>query len=205
MPFILDNVERLLYQEQQVNVDVPANRHDWRHFERGNPFESMTDREFRLNFRLSKESVIELTRLITPHLRVDNRSHSLTPLQMMCVTLDNLGADEFQRVTARLVQCDQGVVCRVLDKVFDAILALKPDFISFPTQREAAKSAAAIKDRFALDRFAYGIDGVHMLFREQPRQPNVDAAQFRNRKLKFSLNVMVIGDAFHRILDLDVR
>ena len=49
MPFILDNVERLLYQEQQVNVDVPANRHDWRHFERGNPFESMTDREFRNN------------------------------------------------------------------------------------------------------------------------------------------------------------
>ena len=202
---MLDNVERLLYEEQQANIDVPVNRPEWRRFVRGNPFESMTDREFRLNFRLSKSSVIELTRLIEPHLTVDERSHTLTPIQMVCITLDNLGADEFQRITARLVQCDQGVVCRVLNKVFDAILALKPDFICFPTQREATESAASIRDRFALNRFAYGIDGVHMIFREQPRQPNVDARQFRNRKLKFSLNVMVIGDAFHRIRDLDVR
>ena len=118
MPFILDNVERLLYGEQQVNVEVPANRHDWQRFEWRNPFESMTDREFRLNFRLSKESVIELTRLITPHLRVDKRSHTLTPIQMVCICLDNLGADKFQHITARLVQCDQGVVCWVLNKVF---------------------------------------------------------------------------------------
>ena len=83
MPFILNNVERLLYEEQQVNVDVPANRHDWRRFERGNPFECMMDCEFRLNFRLSKESVIELTHLITPHLRVDKRSHTLTLIQMV--------------------------------------------------------------------------------------------------------------------------
>ena len=118
MPFILDNVARLLYKEQQVDVDVPANRHNWRGFEWGNPCESMTDGEFRLNFRLSKESVIELTRLITPHLHVDKRSHTLTPIQMVCICLDNLGADKFQRITAWLVQCDQGVVCWVLDKVF---------------------------------------------------------------------------------------
>ena len=68
---MLDNVKRLLYKEQQANVNVPANRPDWLRFEWGNPFDSMTDRKFRLNFRLSKESVIKLTCLIAPYLHVD--------------------------------------------------------------------------------------------------------------------------------------
>ena len=88
MPFMLD----MLYEEQQANIDVPVNRPEWRRFVRGNPFESMTDREFRLNFRLSKSSVIELTRLIEPHLTVDERSHTLTPIQMVCLTLDSKGS-----------------------------------------------------------------------------------------------------------------
>ena len=33
---LLDNVERLLYEEQQANLDVPGIRVDWRRFERGN-------------------------------------------------------------------------------------------------------------------------------------------------------------------------
>ena len=81
-------------------MDVPGIRADWQHFEQANLFESMKEREFRLNFRLSKESVIELTHLITPFLHEDVRSHTLTPLQMVCITLDNLGADKFQRITA---------------------------------------------------------------------------------------------------------
>ena len=123
---------------------------------------------------------------------------------MVCITLDSLEADKFQRITARLVPCDQGVVSS-LDKVFDAILALKADFIQCPTQREAAESAAVIKDRFGLGKFAYGIDGVHMIFQEKPRGANCDGKHFRNRKLKLTLNVMVITNAFHRIRDLDVR
>ena len=42
--------------------------------------------------------------------------------------------------------------------------------------------------------------------REKPRGvEGVEAEQFRNRKLHYSLNVQVIGDAYQRILDLDCR
>ena len=40
---LLHNVERLLYEEQQANVDMSGIRADWRRFERGNSFESMTE------------------------------------------------------------------------------------------------------------------------------------------------------------------
>ena len=46
-----------------------------------------------------------------------------------------------------------------------------------------------------------------MKFREMPRgvEGDVEQAQFLNWKVLYSLNCMVIGDAFHRILDVDCR
>ena len=86
-------------------------------------------------------------------------------------------------------------------------MALKPDFVRLPTHLEAQRSARSIKERFGLPGFAYGIDGVHMKFQEMPRgvEGDVEQAQFLNRKVLYSLNCMVIGDAFHRILDVDCR
>ena len=201
---LLDNVERVLFEDEQALEMVPI-YHVKRFFERIDPFTAYNDREFRLNFRLSKESVIELTRLIAPHLKPQRNYREFTPLEMVCLTLSNLGGDEFQRTSGRLVRCDQGTVTRVLDQTLDAINTLKPDYIRFPTQREAAESAQLIKDRFGLDRFAYGIDGVHMIFNGMPRNAPVHTDHFLNRKMRYSLNVMVIADAYHRILDLDLR
>ena len=51
---LFDNVERVLNEDQQINAPIPSLRAEWRHFERENPFDSMSDREFRINHRLSK-------------------------------------------------------------------------------------------------------------------------------------------------------
>ena len=63
---LIDNVERILYEDEQANLDIPAIRADRRHFECDDPFQTMSNCEFRLNFRLNKASVIELACLITP-------------------------------------------------------------------------------------------------------------------------------------------
>ena len=84
---LFENVERVLNEDQQINAPIPSLRAEWRHFERENPFDSMSDREFRINHRLSKASVLKLADLINPFMVTDERSHSLTPLQKLCLTL----------------------------------------------------------------------------------------------------------------------
>ena len=43
---LFDNVERVLNEDQQINAPIPSLRTEWRHFERENPFDSMSDRKF---------------------------------------------------------------------------------------------------------------------------------------------------------------
>ena len=50
----------------------------------------MGDREFRLHYRFTKESVLVLTDLLD--LQRDEWDNHLTPLQMVLLTLSSLGA-----------------------------------------------------------------------------------------------------------------
>ena len=188
---MFDNVDRILYEDEQAMDYLPVPRAPWRHFVRQDPFMSMNDREFRINFRLKKDSVLNLNNVLSPYLKEDGRGHALTPLQMILLTLSSLAGDEFQRTSARLLRCDQATVSRATDKVLNALVCIKPLYVRLPTREEAQKSADEIRERFLLENFAYGIDGVHMLFREQPRniEPvilpdgtfvEVDPREFRN-------------------------
>ena len=202
----IDNSDEVVHQDEQIALDIEV-REPWRHFERHDPFVELNDREFRLQFRFSKDSVDNLVDLVTPHFPQDDRRHVLTPLQNVLVTLSSLAGDEFQRTSALLTWCCQKTVSNCVTRTFNALEALKPDFVYLPTQSEMQDSANEIRERFNLDTFPYGIDCVHMIFREKPRNIVGDnaPARFYNRKGRYSLNVQVIGDAFHRIRDIDVR
>jgi hypothetical protein len=102
---MFDSFDRILEQEEEILL-CPSERQDWRRFVRDDPFISMRDEEFRLRFRFSKENVIKICDRITPHLAVDNRSHALSPLQMLLLTLSNLSGDEFQtrKLNRRITQ-----------------------------------------------------------------------------------------------------
>ena len=147
---LFDNVERLLYEEYYGDVIdndlLPV--HEWRHFDRGDPFVELNEAEFWLHYRFSPESVEHLADVITPHLRVDNRRHSLTPLQMVLLTLSSLGGDEFQRTTARMVRCSQQTVSVAAARVINALVALKPRYVRLPTADEEHASAQEILRRF---------------------------------------------------------
>ena len=204
----IDRVDRVDQIDQLVCEDlVLPSRQEWRHFVRSDPFVELRDEEFRLQYRFSKQSVLRLECEITPFLQVDERAHCLTPLQMLLITLSHLGGDEFQRTTARCVRCSTPTVANCLHRVLYALEKLKPRYVRLPNKDEENDSARQIRERFYLDKCAYGIDGVHMIFKDKPQRvlDGQDPVQFWNRKERYSINVQVIGDAFHLIRDIDVR
>ena len=84
----MDNFDEVVHQDEQIALDL-ENREPWRHFERHDPFVELNDREFRLQFRFSKDSVDNLVDLVTPHFPQDDCKHVLTPLQNVLVTLSS--------------------------------------------------------------------------------------------------------------------
>ena len=147
-----------------------------------------------MHYRFTKEGIHRLVRELSPYLVDDRRRHCLTPMQQVLITLSNLAGDEFLRTTARYVRCDPKTVANCLDRVFAALEKLKPKYVRLPTAAEEAASAAEIKRLYNLDRIAYGIDCVHMVYNHRPHKILGDdqhADQFYNRKEQFSLNVQV--------------
>ena len=116
--------------------------------------------------------------------------------------LKNDGVSFCQHMETRSGGPDDVVFCvqSTLNKIWSKMIidwSLKPDFICFPTKRETAESAALIKDHFGLPEFLRNWWCSYDFLRAAVL--NVEARQFRNCKLKFSLNVMVIWDIFHQI------
>ena len=129
-------------------------------------------------------------------------------MQQVLVAVSHLAGDEFLRTTARYVRCDRKTVSNCLDRVFTALEKLKPKYVRLPTAAEEEASAAEIKRLYNLEKVAYGIDCVHMVFNHRPHKilgENQHADQFYNRKGRFSLNVQVIADGFQLIRDIDVK
>ena len=190
--------------------EVDLNRtpvREWRQFERSDPFVDLNDREFKLQYRFSKQSVLRLVSELSPYLVDDKRKHCLSPLQQVMITLSHLAGDEFERSTARWVRCCPETVSNCIDRVYTGLEALKPKYVRLPNAQEAEASAARINDLYNIENVAYGIDGVSMEFATRPRKVmgGLHPDLFYNRKERFSLNVMAICDAFKLIRDIDVR
>ena len=88
---MFDNVERIFYEDELAVGPPPPARAPRRDYVREDPFVTMGDREFRLHYRFTKESVLVLTDLLD--LQRDEWDNYLTPLQMVLLTLSSLGAD----------------------------------------------------------------------------------------------------------------
>ena len=74
-----------------------------------------------------------------------------------------------------------------------------------PTDAEAAATAQRLEDRFHLPDFAFGVDGVVIMFKDTPRviPPGNVAQDYWNRKMTYAFNVQIVGDDEGRILDID--
>ena len=97
------------------------------------PLEEYDDEDFRLHFRLTKDSVSDLLKILDKDLQHQTRRGlPLTPLQQVLIALRFYATGTFQRVIGDLFGVSVFAACTVIHKVSRAIAKQKGQFLSFP-------------------------------------------------------------------------
>ncbi|KAK9708085.1 DDE superfamily endonuclease [Popillia japonica] len=145
-------------------------------------FNKYDDTEFISRYRLSKETVFDLLRLIEHRLvHHSNRNNPIPPLQQHLITLRFYATGSFYITIGDFGVIHKSTVCKIIHKVTRAICTLRPRYVSrFP-------------------RVLGAVYGTHVCI----QSPGGDNAElFRNRKGYFSINTQVIADANYVIRDI---
>ena len=101
--------------------------------DRFNPLEEYDDEAFRLRFRLRKDSVSDLVKILAKDLEHQTRRGLLlTPMQQVLIALRFYATGTFQRVIGDLFGVSVFAACRVIHKVSRAIAKQKRQFLSIP-------------------------------------------------------------------------
>ena len=166
----------------------------------------MSDQEFKRHFRLSKNSVTRLCDMLEDDLRFDtNRGMPISPIVQICITLNHYGGGHYQRITGWCAGVSQNGARRSLQRVTEALVRRKGQFVYMPDGDTMQSTAERMQDKFHLPRFAFAVDGCQVKFTSAPRKlpPNMFAQSFWCRKQYYSINVQLIGNDKY-IYDLDV-
>ena len=132
------------------------------------------------------------------------RGNPLSPVQQVCVALNNYAGGQFQRITGLCGGISQTGARLALIRVTDALVDIKHQFVKMPKTDEMEDTSQRMLNRFHLPRFSMAVDGMMVRFSEAPRglPPDKDTQQFWCRKQFYALNVQVVAnDEF--IYDLD--
>ena len=128
-------MEGPLRYRQLRNYDNRRNIHvrQIRHLrDRLNPLEEYDDEDFRLRFRLTKDSVSDLVKSLDKDLQHQTRRGlPLTPMQQVLIALRFHATGTFQRVIGDLFGVSVFAACTVIHKVSRAIAKQKVQFLSF--------------------------------------------------------------------------
>ena len=101
--------------------------------DRLNPLEGYDDEDFRLRFRLTKDSVSDLVKILDKDLQHQTRRGlPLTPMQQVLIALRFYATGTFQRVIGDLFGVSVFAACTDIHKVSRAIAKQKGQFLSFP-------------------------------------------------------------------------
>ena len=102
--------------------------------DRFNPLEEYHYEDFPLRFRLRKDSVIDLVKILEPKdlQHQTRRGLPLTPMQQMLIALRFYVTGTFPRVIGDLFGVSTFAACTTIHKVSKAIAKQRAQFLSFP-------------------------------------------------------------------------
>ena len=102
--------------------------------DRFNPLEEYHYEDFPLRFRLRKDSVIDLVKILEPKdlQHQTRRGLPLTPMQQMLIALRFYVTGTFPRVIGELFGVSTFAACTTIHKVSKAIAKQRAQFLSFP-------------------------------------------------------------------------
>ncbi|XP_039279735.1 putative nuclease HARBI1 [Nilaparvata lugens] len=184
----MDYLEYLDYQEPRL----------WRRcYPIFNPFEDLTDEEFRSRFRFNKDAVKELIELLTPRLGgapPDRRAHHSIPIwRKVLIALRFLADGTFHRETGDLLNVSTAASCRIVHSVAIAIcVAMKKDFIKFPTGEYARRTKTKFFVKYGFPNVLSCVDGTLIPI---VCPTTADKEEYRSRKGRFSINVLAAAGA----------
>ena len=185
-----------------------ARRPEKRYPARVNPADMMTDAQFKMHFRVDKETALTLVDLLGLTRPNVDWGSPLHPVQVLCLTLNHFAGGHFQRVTGYCGDCSQSSAHRAIQFVRDRILSLQEEYIRMPTLVERQETAAFMHEKYHLPGFAYGVDGMFAKFDEKIRRipvgpgfPNAQA--FFTRKGFYGMTVLIVGDHRYLIRGMD--
>ena len=107
----------------------------------------------------------------------------------VCLTLSLLAGNHLQRIGGIVGGVSQSTQYKILMKVVKAVnVVLKDQFLHLPSEEMLQRNAEENLRKYTLPGFGWAVDGVHMVFQEQPRNLplGVPPRSYFNRKLKYS-------------------
>ncbi|GBL71722.1 hypothetical protein AVEN_236061-1, partial [Araneus ventricosus] len=145
-------------------------------------FVELDDYDFRRRFRLTKESVVELTLLI--HEKLENKTtlnNALSAVEQVLIALRFYAAASMQLAIADIFEVSQPTVSRVVhrDRVSEAIASLLPAYIYLPVNKEECKEVS--KKFFDIAGFPSVIGALDCTFVRIVSPGGEDAERFRCR------------------------
>ena len=164
---------------------------------RTDPMNTLSDFEFKRQFRFSKDSVQRLTQLLTGSLeKANNRGLPVKPEDQILITLSHLGGAHFQRTSGWSYGVCQRTAASCVERVVNSLLEIKGEFVMMPNAEEMSKTSERMYERFKLPGFALAVDGMHVRFVEAPRgiPDHIPKQTFWCRKQYFSINVQLVCD-----------
>ncbi|KAK4882317.1 hypothetical protein RN001_005636 [Aquatica leii] len=158
--------------------------------------------EFINRFRLTKGTVTQLLEkiehMLVPHIV---RNNPISPMNQLLMTLRFYACDSFYLTIGDFGSVHKSTAGKIINKVTLAIA--RPRFINLPNTPDAIVNEQ--QNFFNISRFPRvigAIDGTHVRI-QSPSGNNAEV--YRNRKGYFSLNVQVVANAEHKILDIVAR
>ena len=113
--------------------------------DRSNPLEELNDIRFHERYHMQKETVRNIITIVAPGLaRPTRRSNPLPPTLCVCIALELLGSNSFQRIIGRTEGLTKSTVCKTLWSFVDLLFPSYREHISFPR----AESANTVKAKF---------------------------------------------------------
>ena len=173
---------------------------------RVDPRDIMTDKEFKLHFRFSKETVGRIAKMLHTDLALDPQGEPLSPVQQLCVALHHYGGGHYQRVTGLCGGVSQNAARTALIQVTNALVARKAQFIFMPDIQEMGDTSERMFQRFGLPSLSMAVDGMMARFEEAPKKlpPGKYQQLYWCRKQFYAINCQVVAND-RKIYDLDVR
>jgi hypothetical protein len=164
---------------------------------------SITDHDFLREFRVSRKSFKELHYLIKDHPifkrgRRGPRQHP-TEFQLLIFLrfVGQCGDGNSKHWMKLFFPTSVGGIENATDRVLKAILGLRKLAISWPDEEERKEIAARIHAKFDWPNCVFIVDGTLFPFATKPQLE--DAADYKGRKLGYTLNAMILCDDKRRV------